>query len=56
MKGPTARIHELEEQVEALANAIEEIREAMYEPKVTLPQAKHGFAQALMKLRRLKAK
>jgi uncharacterized coiled-coil protein SlyX len=52
-KDPQDRIRELERHCEPLENAIQEIRTAMYEPKVTLPQAKHRVAHALMKLRRL---
>jgi len=53
MKDHSERIRELDRHCEALENAIQEIRTAMYGTKVTPLQAKHRVAQVLMKLRRL---
>jgi hypothetical protein len=40
-KDPHNRIRELERHCEALENALEEVRAAVFEPKTTLPRLKH---------------
>ena len=52
LKDPTKLISELENDCEALENAIEEIREATWEPKTTLPRVKRQVAKILVGLKR----
>ena len=56
MKDPTKRISELENDCEALENAIEEIHRIICEPKITLSQLKRRVAQVLVALREWQAK
>jgi hypothetical protein len=50
-KDPHNRIRELERHCEALENALEEVRAAVFEPKTTLPRLKHRVGQILVSAR-----
>jgi hypothetical protein len=54
IKDPAARIRELEALVEALENAVEEIRDATWTPKISLPALRRRIAQALAGLNKSK--
>jgi hypothetical protein len=54
MKDPTARIRELEDRNEVLESAIEEIREATWTPKISLPALRRRIAQTLAHLSKRK--
>jgi uncharacterized coiled-coil protein SlyX len=56
MKDQADRISELERHCEALENAIQEIREVIWEPKATLPQVKHRVATILVAVKDRKPK
>jgi hypothetical protein len=56
VKDQADRIRDLERDCEALENAIEEIREVIWEPKATLPRVKHRVATILVAARDRKPK